>query len=143
MTNDKQRERLVELLMDESCYTHECPDFPCQRCKNLNIYEEDAERIADLILADGWMRLPCKVGDKYYKVERWCTEGGYWDKPKYAYSSTCEDCCEECDGEDNIIEYTFHSPQQILSLERVFGKYVFLTREEAEAKLKEGVRGCF
>ena len=97
-----------------------------------------AEVIADHLLKNGVIVPPCKVGDKFYKVERWCTEGGYWEKPRYAYSSTCEDCCEECDGEDSVVEYTFNSPQQILSLERVFGKYVFLTREEAEQALKGG-----
>ena len=95
------------------------------------------EFLADYLIENGVIVLPCKVGDKYYKVERWCTEGGFLEKPKYAYSSTCEDCCEECDGKDEIVEYTFNSPQQILSLERTFGQYVFLTREEAEAKLKE------
>ena len=99
-----------------------------------------AEVIADHLIENGVIVPPCKVGDKYYKVERWCTEGGFWEKPRYAYSSTCEDCCEECDGKDEIVEYTFNSPQQILSLERTFGQYVFLTREEALAKLKEGGR---
>lgn len=124
MTNDKRRERLVELI--------QASVNGCAR--------NWAEVIADYLLAHGIIVPPCKVGDKFYKVERWCTEGGYWEKPRYAYSSTCEDCCEECDGKDEIIEYTFHSPQQILLLERVFGKYVFLTREEAEAKLKGGVQ---
>lgn len=99
------------------------------------------EFVADYLLENGVIVPPCKVGDKFYKIEKWCTEGGFWDKPRYAYSSTCEDCYEECDGKIEIIEYTFHSTQQILSLERTFGQYVFLTREEAEQVLRKEDEG--
>ena len=34
------------------------------------------EYTADIILADGWIRLPCKVGDEIYVVSRYY--GGYW-----------------------------------------------------------------
>ena len=57
MTNDKQRERLVELL-DECCKTELGTQF----------YKSVLGRIADHILTDGWMRPPCKVGDMVYVV---------------------------------------------------------------------------
>ena len=136
MNREAERQRLVELaaecerkfLNHEACKTCTGLEKSCYMCK--------LELFADHLLDNGVIVPPVKVGDKFYKVERWCTEGGYWEKPRYAYSSTCEDCCEECDGEDTIIGYTFNSPKQILSLERQFGKYVFLTREEAEKMLK-------
>lgn len=125
------RDRLIELI--DNAFV-DFIDFA-----NQNPAEKTStEFIADYLLDNGVIVLPVKVGDKFYKVERWCTEGGYWDKPRYAYSSTCEDCCEKCDGVDEIIEYTFNSPQHILSLERQFGKYVFLTREDAEKALRGG-----
>lgn len=125
------RDRLIELI-DDFIHTEDVKWW---------YSAELDEQLADYLLANGVIVPPCKVGDKFYKIERWCTEGGFWEKPKYAYSSTCEDCCEECDGKDEIIEYTFHSPQQILSLEREFGKHVFLSHEEAEKALKGGEKG--
>ena len=130
------RDRLIELLW---CASREYSEYTNDLHENgLSVDESYEDFATDYLISHGVILPPCKVGDKFYKVERWCTEGGYWEKPRYAYSSTCEDCCEECDGEDIVIEYTFHSPQQILSLERVFGKYVFLTKEEAEQVLKGG-----
>ena len=117
------RDRLIELLID----------YDTRRMMRMSI-----EECADYLLENGVIVPPCKVGDKFYRVEMYCTEGGYWDEPRRAYSGTCEDCCEECDGEKRIVEYTFCSVKQILELERDFGKTVFLTREEAEKALKEG-----
>lgn len=111
------------------------------------IYESDyinlvsdasVEGLADFLLENGVIVLPCKVGDKFYRVETYCTEGGYWEEPRRPYSSTCEDCCEECDGEKRIVEYTFNSAKQILELEKSFGSFVFLTKEEAEKALNGG-----
>lgn len=97
------------------------------------------EKLADYLLANGVVVPPCKVGDKFYRIEMWCTEGGFYEEPHYAYSSTCDDCCEECDGKERIVEYTFNSVSQILELEKHFGtRYVFLTREDAERALEEG-----
>ena len=105
MTNDKQRERLVELLVDSEIDYAQYLSEACNKAINGDVTVQLMKRMefyADRLLANGVIVPPCKVGDKFYKVERWCTEGGYREKPSYAYSSTCEDCCEECDGEDNI-----------------------------------------
>lgn len=50
----KQKDRLVELLKEVYPKTRYIP------------MEECREKIADAILADGWMRPPCKVGDTAY-----------------------------------------------------------------------------
>lgn len=56
------RERLVELLRKDNC----CIDCDCNKClSNIHCYPKT---VADLILADGWTRPPCKVGDVIYKV---------------------------------------------------------------------------
>lgn len=126
MNREAERQRLVELLDN---FNRE--NF----CISLKI--SILEKYADHILADGWMRPPVKVGDKFYRIETWCTEGGFLEEPIRPYSSTCEHCCEECDGKKKVEEYTFNSIIQILELERYFGKSVYLTREEAEKALKE------
>lgn len=144
MTNDKQKDRLVELLQEAST---EAGKYFRETTKKVlaeksrfnsatdidrrNIYEVEA----DHLLANGVIVPPCKVGDKYYRIELWCTEGGYWEKPRKAYDSTCDSCCEECDGKKRVVEYTFNSVIQILEAEPYFHKYVFLTKEEAVAKL--------
>lgn len=70
------------------------------------------------------LRLPCKVGDTVYFLDRFC--GGYAsDCP----SRPCENCP---DYQLEIYEGNF-----MLNNICDFGKTVFLTREEAEAKLKE------
>lgn len=90
-----------------------------------------AEREGRLVI------LPCKVGDSYYLVERFCTEGGYYDEKKQVSLGTCEWCSEECDRENRVVEFRFNSAIGILMKERFFGKTVFLTREEAEKALEE------
>lgn len=62
------RDRLIELLMSKSCRNNKCPDVQCCDCECLAVFDDDAARITDAILADGWMRPPCKVGDKVYCI---------------------------------------------------------------------------
>ena len=131
------RDRLIELIGSKICedYSPTCDEWQPHSCEKCYANDCKIGELADTILADGWMRPPCKVGEKFYRIEKWCTEGGFWEEPKRPYSSTCEDCCEECDGEEKIEEYTFNSIIQILELERYFGEYVYLTKEEAEQAL--------
>lgn len=121
MTNDKQKDRLVELL----------DEFVAKSNNTTTL------ALAYHILADGWMRPPCKVGDKVYEV-----------LPKCGYIRSL-----------NVVGFHLgkfpdlrgHKRKEYLvcysdySLTHVdvdkFGKTVFLTKEEAEAKLKEGVQG--
>jgi hypothetical protein len=61
------RDKLIEVLETTRGY---CRDRTCNDCE----YDKEGVRcknvmIADHMLADGWMRPPCKVGDKVYCVE--------------------------------------------------------------------------
>ena len=134
---NKQKDRLVELLKETRC-ERSCDGFKnIEVCNGCTAYERYAES-ADRILADGWMRPPCKVGEHvwYFDIEsRELVEGkvdGYlwfrscgfalnviWEKPIMGHFSYCRK------------EMPFSE----------VGKTVFLSREEAEAKLKEGVQG--
>jgi hypothetical protein len=89
-----------------------------------------------------FVELPCQVGDTYYTVERFCTEGGQHDERVPIFSlSTCEWCSEECDKEFRPMEWEFHSIVDILQRQSAFGKYYFLTYDEAkqEADKRNGM----
>ena len=121
MTNDKQRERLVELIragINKHESTIENYVFPLW------------EYVADYLLAQGIIVPPCKVGDDVYvlfgnkiaKANVFSMVAETEDK-KWIYILKCK----VFDG--------------IYMFKRfVYGKTVFLSREEAEAKLKEGVQ---
>lgn len=102
-----------------------------------DLNEEGAEKCVCFKDRNRVVELPCKIGDKYYRVEKFCTEGGYLDEPKLVSVSDCEYCCEECNKEYRVVEYQFNSIIQILQKEYYISKTVFLTREEAERALKE------
>lgn len=72
--------------------------FDCKDCK-------------DFIDKDRIYVLPYKVGDSYYTIDKCCTYGGYYDTP---HSIHCEDCCEEYDGEDRVIEHKYKNIVDIL-----------------------------
>ena len=68
------------------------------------------------------LRLPCKVGTKVYAINRIVDYGEVVDEATYSYS---------------IIEREFQIYMMMNYGKLVFGKTVFLTKAEAEQKLKE------
>ena len=111
-----ERERLIELLLE-----HTDNAFDISEDKHF-VPSTTIGKIADTLLANGVIVPPCKVGDVVWFV---------------------------CFGE--IYPHTIRriettkfgnfacSSSMSFNLEN-FGKTVFLTKEEAEAKLKEGVK---
>ena len=103
----------------------------CPKCKPFtNVMKklaeyEDAEEQGMLL------RLPCKVGDVVYTVSSYmecCREECKWVEEE------CDECCDY--QRVYFVKETKFQIQQIA----VFGKTVFLTKEEAEqalAKMKE------
>lgn len=118
MTNDKQRERLVELI--------QASVNGCAR--------NWAEVIADYLLAHGIIVPPCKVGDDVFYVHEMCDEKG--DEYIGISDGKCDGLSMQKDG-----LWIFCRYEDGLSYWHKSDKTVFLTREEAEAKLKEGVQG--
>lgn len=106
--------------------------------------------IADYLLANGVIVLPCKVGDTVYFLDydtSSCNNcelfsGGYCGGDSFCtehyslYPAPCEEDEEVCPKHKLIVKSTrfsvFFSHRQ-----KDFGKTVFLTREEAEEALKE------
>lgn len=131
---NEMRDRLVESLRNA--------DINCENtkyCDNCVGYGKGAEcinyLIADHILADGWIRLPCKVGDTVYFADEYYHDSAEIDGinitkqgigftyVQYEYGPDITEVWD--DGEFSIDE---------------IGKTVFLTREakeQAEQKLKE------
>lgn len=66
----EQRDRLIELLNYIPCKTGGvCSALDGGRCVDLDKLDRcQIEAIADHILADGWIRPPCKVGDTVYCI---------------------------------------------------------------------------
>ena len=95
-----------------------------------------AEVISDHLLANGVIVPPCKVGDKLWVIRNGCVTNAkvlafYIDGFGGMFDLQITEKEETVIGFKNVIDkdnYQFSD----------FGKTVFLTREEAEAKLKEG-----
>lgn len=115
------RDRLIELLKSKSCRENLCMGENCADCEYIAIFEGDGEKIADYILADGWIRPPCKVGQTVYVVDKRLNV--WWQG---------EVDCVYCNK--NSFEYG------ILFDNDEYGAYneedVFFTKEEAEQALK-------
>lgn len=137
---NKQKDRLVELLtnseiayaqyLSEACDKAIKGDVTAQLMKRLEFY-------ADYILADGWMRPPCKIGQTVYKVVNdkrvkkpyECKVVGIW----YADDENANDV--------HLVRYVNGIFDCSFSVQfKEFGKTVFLTKEEAEKALG-GVQG--
>lgn len=112
---------------------------------------EDLEEHGRLI------KLPCKVGDTYYSIEvnTDSCEGCHFFQKGYYSDDLCTNKAVRDEAGDMLInpQYSdkvfckkhfyeinkccFDNVDEIFNLRKCFGKTVFLTKSEAEAKLKE------
>lgn len=110
------RDRLIELIKQAKKQT-----------KNANCDIERNMIFADYLLANGVIVPPCKVGDKVYCiVEGFDVVMDGHIRQFIVAEGIFVDCVIR-----GYFSQVFHSSK--------IGEKVFLTREEAEAKLKEGV----
>ena len=97
-----------------------------------NMFIEKHNRLAEIedkIEQGTLIELPCKVGTVLYEVIPKCTNGGLSCPYNGGYgTSRCKNGCGAYIAEE---KFTF------LSMREHFGKTLFLTREEAEKRLKE------
>lgn len=111
-----ERERLIELLSNI--------DYACDNGGNL---QDKIEFIADYLLSNGVIVPPCKVGDVVYILAG--PNGHKYEK----------DICEGFYiGDDGVVQVRVRNMKGNHGTYGVFGKTVFLTREEAEKALEEG-----
>lgn len=62
-----------------------------------------AETLADCILADGWIRPPCKVGDTVYKIRKFCESNTRYKefyRPTKEFKEPCPYFKEQAWAED-------------------------------------------
>ena len=106
------RDRLIELLNKKY-------DHFCDQC-GVNKDSHYTESLADYLLENGVIAPPCKVGDVVY----WFNMGNKLMEAKVAQQGF-------------VAKLTKDGFEYGLPYDKI-GKTVFLTKEEAEAKLKEG-----
>ena len=123
------RDRLMKLLCGVECDGEEtlgnCPqrrDGKCRTVQKLEMCQIGA--IADHLLANGVIVLPCEVGATVYELVSWCD-----------YTNCHFEGCAGCGkcNDRGVLEREFN-----LSHLAQIGKTVFRTREEAEQALKGG-----
>lgn len=108
------RERLIELLNKKY-------DHFCDQC-GVNKDSHYTDNLADYLLENGVVLLPCKVGDVVYRI--------------YTRAWIGEDVVREVVVSENGVFY-IDDKGRMTSCNK-FGKTVFLTREDAERALKGG-----
>ena len=144
------RERLVELIQKKTCRNGTCMPN-CGECKYVPLTDEDVDRLADHILADGWTRLPCKVGEWIWyvyrneinkaKVEEINYSASKHGHYSYNFSIYAYDFKNKRQVTYHPINETQKNKSNINEVEGIdFAEdvYVFLTREEAENVLRGG-----
>lgn len=109
-----ERERLIELLQSA-------------QQENLNLLNFEIDILADYLLANGVILPPCKVGQEVYFIKNFFNFVKEPIKEKVCGIKTYSD----------DMEFTFVTNMQRCFTENDIGKTVFLTKEEAEGKLKE------
>ena len=109
----------------------------CDNCELTSSVCEKLGKYEDLEEQGRLVKLPCKVGNTLYKiiVDKY-TKCSLHDKE---FSLNCEYCEEKCDSKAIYVikDFTVFDINEIFFYMKTIGKTVFLTREEAEAKLKE------
>lgn len=112
------RDKLIKLL--KQAKKQQSLNAVCGDIDSLIDSPKGAEFIADYLLANGGVVIPCKVGDKIYQTDF-----------VRLYESTINEMTFTANK-------TIYVTENVVFDERAIGKTVFLTREEAERALKGG-----
>ena len=127
------------LLIGTSC-SYGYMSYDCKLKEGNVLLKSALDKLADyedLEEQGRLLKLPCKVGDSVYCIfNRYtkCTfNNGEFDE------CSCQGCEYECDSkrENYVQDMKAYSLDWIVTNLKNFGETVFLTKSEAEAKLKE------
>lgn len=127
------REKLAELIADARSEYYDYSDELHE--KGMSVPESSEEYIADYLIANGVVVLPCKIGDVVYAL---------WSVPTEAkHIIYCAEVKKISQYKKNCRLTTFFEIEPIEFRGRIkeyqiddFGKTVFLNREDAERALK-------
>ena len=119
------RDKLLDLILT-GMYKHESTLE--------NRFQPLSEFIADYLISNNVVRLPCKVGDTLYVISQTKDKRilPFVNEYEATHIQVGKRKCKVYHEQDGFIK---------IFLQDDFGKTVFLTRKEAEAKLKEGDKG--
>lgn len=141
MTNDKQKERLVELFEQLEDPSSTCPRMgtgeACEGCEYLKGDGCDLTgRFVDYLLANNVLVLPYALGSKVYCLGQPCGGCECYNEPM---TEEFIERCRKCDKwEIGECEFDYELIPE-------WGKYVFPTREQAEEalrrKLEQALKG--
>ena len=122
------RDRLIELIVQAN---EVCSNKDCAECEYLNNGRIlcDTYNIADYLLANGVIVPPCKVGDKLYDIGEFVL--GVVAPDIYELRADEMTIEKGIDGKLNFVYDGMYINNEDM------GETVFLTKEEAEEKLKE------
>lgn len=133
---NEMRNRLVNLINQDNCPS---PFMCSNECKYAHLEKCYGDRIADLLIENGVIVPPCKVGDGIWVVEE-------DDITCYMFLAKSKGCVIATSwindyDLDETIEYHIAETQDNLDTDLVVfpDEYCFATREEAEQRLKGGV----
>ena len=119
------RDRLIALLRQCSCVYMSC-DGDCGECKNIEMFDEDIEQIADHLLANSVIVPPCKVGDAVWFIRK---------NTRKIIEAKVNEIVIKRGG--IYLQLSCNSVYETSC--KSIGKSVFLTKEEAEKALVEQI----
>lgn len=150
------RDKLIELIRKAKTKVvfYATDGTPIREYKRLIVERSEAKDLADYLLENGVIVLPCKEGDTVYYIENnteACFNCEYYS-PFYGMDELCDKNKDFetyptvadnplCDKQFYEIKELKPTLNWISNHRNEFGKTVFLTREEAEQALKEKEKG--
>ena len=138
---NKQKDRLVELLGNANKEVWNLIHISCCE-ERLKLLEEINKLRADYLIENGVIVPPCKVGDVVYQTVLLKDKTGFIVERKVVgfHLGDFPDIRGHKRMQYLIIHHDATNSITHIDIAQI-GKTVFLTKEEAEAKLKEGVQG--
>lgn len=150
------RDKLIELIKKAKTKVifYATDGTPIREYKRHMVEMSEAKELADYLLENGIIVLPCKIGDTVYYIEN-NTEACF-DCEYYSQFYGMDELCDKnkdfetyptasdnplCDKQFYEIKELKPTLNWIFNHRNEFGKTVFLTREEAEQTLKEKEKG--
>lgn len=128
-------------IYNKVCISRICYDENFGDSSKLNYNCADFEDI------ETYIKLPCKVGDKYYKIRAKCSMAGYYDNEIQCATDYCDEDCDyiHCDRKYYIEESEITNKEKLynlLSFMESYEKYgidslVYFDNNKAKEKIEE------